>query len=113
MPQPNLVPVSLRCSRSTHNSGVLGSTPTSCALPLTVKATIAVSSLAGVIPAGNVYLVLLKSRPAQSHYRAKMRRLTGRLRDREPAADWTCTGGCLQICWAAEGSQSGLLQQKD
>ena len=28
-PQPNLVPVSLRCSRSTHSSGVSPSTPTS------------------------------------------------------------------------------------
>ena len=28
-PQPNFVPVSLRCSRSTHSSGVPPSTPTS------------------------------------------------------------------------------------
>ena len=39
MPQPNLVPVSLRCSRSTHNSGVSSSTPASLRTPLTVKAT--------------------------------------------------------------------------
>src|SRR5262249_30014727 len=29
MPQPNFVPVSLRCSRRTQSSGVLGSTPSS------------------------------------------------------------------------------------
>src|SRR5262249_36808785 len=39
MPQPNLVPVNLSSSRSTHNSGVLASTPTSLRTPLTVKAT--------------------------------------------------------------------------
>src|SRR5215467_8775648 len=39
IPQPNLVPVSLRCSRKTHRSGVLASTPTSLRTPLTVKAT--------------------------------------------------------------------------
>src|SRR5215470_13954009 len=39
MPQPNLVPVSLRCSRRTQSSGVLGSTPSSLRTPLTVKAT--------------------------------------------------------------------------
>src|SRR5262249_20076364 len=39
MPQPNFVPVSLRCSRRTQSSGVLGSTPSSLRTPLTVKAT--------------------------------------------------------------------------
>src|SRR5579871_3412123 len=39
MPQPNLVPVSLRCSRRTQSSGVSGSTPSSLRTPLTVKAT--------------------------------------------------------------------------
>src|SRR4029077_2718497 len=39
MPHPNFVPVSLRCSRRTQSSGVLGSTPSSLCTPLTVKAT--------------------------------------------------------------------------
>src|SRR5215467_8204953 len=38
MPQPNLVPVSLRCSRRTHSSGVLPSTFTSLRWPFTVNA---------------------------------------------------------------------------
>ena len=38
-PQPNLVPVSLRCSRTTQSSGVSASTSTLCAVPLTVNAT--------------------------------------------------------------------------
>src|SRR5262245_48196702 len=38
-PQPNLVPVSLRCSRTTQSSGVLASTSTFAAVPLTVNAT--------------------------------------------------------------------------
>src|ERR1700730_484947 len=37
---PNLVPVNLRCSRKTHKSGVLASTPSSLCTPLTVKVTI-------------------------------------------------------------------------
>src|SRR5437667_6435633 len=37
MPQPNLVPVSPRVSRSTHRSGVSGVTLTVSRLPLTVK----------------------------------------------------------------------------
>jgi hypothetical protein len=41
MPQPNFVPVSFRCSRKTHNSGVSGATLTWCRCPLTVKATMA------------------------------------------------------------------------
>src|SRR4051794_34690882 len=43
IPQPNLVPVIFRCSRSTHRSGVLPSTPTSLRWPLTVNATIEAS----------------------------------------------------------------------
>src|SRR6185369_9157002 len=38
-PQPNLVPVSLRCSRTTQSNGVLASTSTLCVVPLTVNAT--------------------------------------------------------------------------
>ena len=38
MPQPNLVPVSLRCSRITHSNGVSGSTATFTAWPLIIKA---------------------------------------------------------------------------
>src|SRR5262245_25314800 len=37
VPQPNLVPVSLRPSRSTHNSGVAGGASVDAALPFTVK----------------------------------------------------------------------------
>src|SRR5580692_1153013 len=40
MPQPNFVPVSFRCSRSTQSSGVSGATATSCRSPFTVMATI-------------------------------------------------------------------------
>src|SRR6185295_9803042 len=40
MPQPYLVPVSPTCSRIAHNSGVFGSTSTSCVLPLMFKRTI-------------------------------------------------------------------------
>ena len=38
-PQPNFVPVSFRCSRTTQSKGVLASTSTLSALPLTVNAT--------------------------------------------------------------------------
>src|SRR5215510_930747 len=38
-PHPNLVPVSLRCSRTTQSSGVLGAASTLTALLLTVNAT--------------------------------------------------------------------------
>src|SRR5437899_1875390 len=44
MPQPNLVPVIFRCSRKTHNNGVLPSTATSLRWPLTVSATMSASS---------------------------------------------------------------------
>src|SRR5215475_11528414 len=45
MPQPYLVPVRPTCSRSTHSNGVLGSTSTSWAFPLTVKRAMNLSSL--------------------------------------------------------------------
>src|SRR6185312_16214513 len=38
-PQPNLVPVSFRCSRTTQSSGVSGSTSTLAAFPLIVNPT--------------------------------------------------------------------------
>jgi hypothetical protein len=37
VPQPNLVPVSLRPSRITHNNGVAGGASVDAALPFTVK----------------------------------------------------------------------------
>src|SRR5262245_5107759 len=37
VPQPNLVPVSLRSSRITHNNGVVGGASVDAALPFTVK----------------------------------------------------------------------------
>src|SRR4051794_25204467 len=43
IPQPNFVPVILRCSRRTHSNGVLPSTATSLRSPLTVIATMAAS----------------------------------------------------------------------
>src|SRR3954452_1459355 len=43
MPQPNFVPVILRCSRSTHSSGVVPSTATSLRCPFTVNAAICAS----------------------------------------------------------------------
>src|SRR3984957_916793 len=57
MPQPNLVPVSLRCSRNTHSSGVLGAASTSCRCPLTVKATI------GLLPGLDVRALAARERP--------------------------------------------------
>jgi len=45
VPQPNLVPVSLRSSRITHNSGVVGGASLDAALPFTVKLMAIVSSL--------------------------------------------------------------------
>ena len=43
MPQPYLVPVRPRLSRSTHSSGVSDSTSTSCLVPLTTRETISTS----------------------------------------------------------------------
>src|SRR6058998_1966105 len=43
MPQPNLVPVILRCSRRTHSNGVLPSTATSLRWPFTINATMRAS----------------------------------------------------------------------
>ena len=45
VPQPNLVPVSLRPSRITHNSGVSGGASVDAALPFTVKFVAIASSL--------------------------------------------------------------------
>src|SRR5436190_14386421 len=45
VPQPNLVPVSLRPSRITHSSGVSGGASVEAALPLTVKLVAIASSL--------------------------------------------------------------------
>src|SRR5262249_1830799 len=45
VPQPNLVPVSLRSSRITHNNGVVGGASVDAALPFTVKLMAMVSSL--------------------------------------------------------------------
>src|SRR5262245_32660668 len=44
IPHPYLVPVSPTCSRSAHNSGVLGSTFTSLVLPLIVNRAMDVPS---------------------------------------------------------------------
>src|SRR6266852_5178292 len=44
VPHPYLVPVSLRPSRSTHNSGVAGGASVDAALPFTVKLMAMVSS---------------------------------------------------------------------
>src|SRR5262249_29666486 len=45
VPQPNLVPVSLRPSRITHNNGVAGGASVDAALPFTVKLVDMISSL--------------------------------------------------------------------
>src|SRR5258705_11155409 len=45
VPQPNLVPVSLRPSRSTHNNGVAGGASVDAPLPFTMKSMAMVSSL--------------------------------------------------------------------
>src|SRR5262249_7217184 len=45
VPQPNLVPVSLRPSRITHNNGVAGGASVDAAVPFTVKLVDMVSSL--------------------------------------------------------------------
>src|ERR1700685_2639183 len=57
MPQPNLVPVSLRCSRNTQSSGGSGAASTSCRCPLTVKATI------GLLPGLDVHALAALERP--------------------------------------------------
>ena len=44
-PQPYFVPVSFRCSRTTHSSGASGSTLTLTDLSLIVKATVAMNYL--------------------------------------------------------------------
>src|SRR5205807_8127812 len=49
-PQPNLVPVNFRCSRTTQSSGVSGSTSTLAALPLIVNPT-------GISPSPMVLLI--------------------------------------------------------
>src|SRR6201984_3044336 len=43
-PQPNFVPVSLRCSRTIQRSGVSASASTLAGLPLIVKATVVMST---------------------------------------------------------------------
>src|SRR3954454_20027244 len=45
VPQPNLVPVSLRSSRITHNSGVAGGASVAAGLPFTMKFVAIASSL--------------------------------------------------------------------
>src|SRR5512132_4031120 len=45
VPQPNLVPVSLRPSRSTHSNGVAGGASVDAAVPFTMKSVAMVSSL--------------------------------------------------------------------
>src|ERR1700722_19537898 len=59
MPQPNLVPVSLRCSRNTQSSGVSGAASISCRCPLTVKATI------GLLPGLDVRALAALERPVR------------------------------------------------
>src|SRR5436309_2226375 len=50
VPQPNLVPVSLRSSRSTHNSGVAGGASVDAGLPFTTKLVAIGPSLFGAEP---------------------------------------------------------------
>src|SRR5256885_9340739 len=45
VPQPNLVPVSLRSSRITHNNGVAGGASVAAGLPFTMKFVAIASSL--------------------------------------------------------------------
>src|SRR5258707_9010306 len=45
VPQPNLVPVSLRPSRSTHSNGVAGGASVDAAVPFTMKSVAMVSYL--------------------------------------------------------------------
>src|SRR5687768_13402559 len=44
MPQPNFGPLTLSSSRSTHSSGISGSTSTCCARPLTISLIISLAS---------------------------------------------------------------------
>src|SRR5882672_8595665 len=57
MPQPNFVPVSLRCSRNTQSSGVSGAASTSYRCPLMVKATI------GLLPGLDLRALAARERP--------------------------------------------------
>src|ERR1700686_5226842 len=47
-PQPNFVPVSLRCSRTTQSNGVSGSASTLTGLPFTVNAIAAIPPSLGI-----------------------------------------------------------------
>src|SRR5580658_9569253 len=72
MPQPNLVPVSFKCSRNTQSSGVSGAASTWCCWPLTVTAAI------GRLPWLDARALAVRERPycfsyrrqAKTHYRA-------------------------------------------
>ena len=64
-PQPNLVPVSFRCSRTTHSSGVSGSASTVTALLLIVNATAGMRCLLVVHPNANCLVwIVIAPRPA-------------------------------------------------
>src|SRR5580698_5852028 len=89
MPQPNLVPVSLRCSRNTQSSGVSGAASTSCRCPLTVKATI------GLLPGLDVRALAARERPLSLFYRRQAKRhyRPNRL---PPTAGFRLADRCLQ-----------------
>src|SRR5262245_28366410 len=73
-PQPNLVPVIFRCSRSTHRGGVSPSTPTSLRWPLTVKATMTSSLLCRTGFAGVVVLIVTRIAPPGPRQRVRAER---------------------------------------
>src|SRR5580704_4182136 len=64
-PQPNFVPVSLRCSRTIHSNGVSGSASTLTGLPLRLNATVVMRLSLGVsvIARGIFRLVVGARRP--------------------------------------------------
>src|SRR5215831_11951815 len=92
VPQPNLVPVSLRSSRITHNNGVVGGASLDAALPFTVKLMAMVFLLENKPPREvanrTVRPSLLAFLPASTYVSAALTRagLSGRSRMRLPVA---------------------------
>src|ERR1044071_8779649 len=78
-PQPNLVPVILRCSRITHSSGVSGSAFTSTLRPLIVNAVIGafLPPLRSCFPAARAARFVLSETRQLYHPADKMSRALG------------------------------------
>src|SRR6185369_15906114 len=92
-PQPNLVPVSFRCSRTTHSSGVSGSTSTLAAFPLIVNPT-GMSPSPMVLSIGSIITGTLAPAAGFLPQRAPPETLNDGDRDRDRGkAPRDCAGG--------------------